>query len=167
MALLPLTNLYSLTLDYCHGVTDDGIAKLAALPELESLSLTDCSLSDEGMPWSCACCVTCFTNGAHTLAAGMRHISQITGLKRLVVSCEGQEPWLSDEGLASIATLSSLGTLVLAGQELVSDAGAECIAAIKPLRCVYLKLVIDPGAAMGPADLCISIAARWMSRTRA
>jgi hypothetical protein len=48
-SLLPLTKLQSLTLDYCHGVTDAGVAALAALPGLESLGLVDCSLSDQGM----------------------------------------------------------------------------------------------------------------------
>jgi hypothetical protein len=66
----------------------------------------------------------------------MRCVAQIKGLQRLVVSCEGQEPWLSDEGLSYIATLPTLGTLVLAGQELVTDAGAELLAGVKTMRCV-------------------------------
>ena len=47
--LLTLTNLKSLAFDYCHGVTDEGLQQLCALAGLESLSMTDCSISDAGV----------------------------------------------------------------------------------------------------------------------
>lgn len=47
--LLNFPELKSLAFDYCHGITDAGIAQLGPLHHLESLSLTDCSITDEGI----------------------------------------------------------------------------------------------------------------------
>lgn len=57
-------------------------------------------------------------------------------LQRLVLSCEGQEPWLTDAGLEAIKGLPQLKTLVMAGQEQVTDDGVACITEIPSLRCV-------------------------------
>lgn len=58
----------------------------------------------------------------------------MSSLKRLVLSCEGQEPWLTDEGIAAVTQLPTLAVLVLAGQENVTDVSLSYLSHVASLR---------------------------------
>lgn len=103
-------------------VTDDDVAALLALPEIEWLALNRTELTDEGM----------------------KHLASLLNLKALRV----EHTKITDAGLASISRLPRLEVLSLKGTR-VTDAGMRHLAGHRKLRLLNLERtrVTDVGIA--------------------
>eukprot|EP01134_Creolimax_fragrantissima_P006182 CFRG6182T1 len=113
-----LQKLQSLNLDYHHALSDANAENMLALTELTSLSMTDCAVSENSL---------------------ISFFSQVK-LKRLVVSVEGIQPWLTDGAIRAIREQVNLRTFVAAGQELISDVGViELVSSCPHLRNLDLS----------------------------
>jgi Leucine-rich repeat (LRR) protein len=107
-------NLLSLSLGHCSMLTDQGLAGLKSLKQLESLDLTFCNISD----------------------AALVHVKELTYLKKLNLA---ELYSITDSGLEHLKTLTSLKELDLGGCIEITDSGVMHLSEI-PLHTLNLDL---------------------------
>lgn len=109
-----LRGLKSVDLAYCYGISDEGIKQLRSASQLEELILNGNSERTNFVPMG-------KTAGIAITDDSLRHISQITTLKRL-------ELWnnhFSDEGVEVLKKLTSLEYLGISSRHLTRPKIAE------------------------------------------
>ncbi|MEN6644022.1 MAG: hypothetical protein ABFE08_16415 [Armatimonadia bacterium] len=115
--LAALTQLESLSLSYCQEFTGEGLRELAVLPKLEALSITEAS--KVGSP-------------------ALGEIAALTQLKSLNLwNCD-----LSDAGLAQLASLKGLQKVGLAGKA-ITDVTLQLLGGLPALEEVSLRDTIE------------------------
>lgn len=138
LPLLTLTGLTSLNIDGCAHVTDNGLQHLQSLTNLRSLSLNYCHritckglqhlqqlvyLTDLSLDW-------CGELGNSSMEA----LKPLTSLRHLSLS----ECKLTDRTVGTLQHLSSLSTLDISRNWMITDAGLKPLANLKALAWLDL-----------------------------
>ena len=116
-----------------HRISDDGLAELSRLTQLEFLNLTGNAMRDDGL----------------------KHLRSLTRLRDLNLS----RVWISDAGLDHLANVSGLRRLVLLFSEgfagpIVTDAGIETLSSLEHLTDLNL---VDSRVTDAAVDELISL----------
>ena len=111
-ALSCLTNLQSLNLYTCHGITGVGLSALSNLTNFRSLNLESC---------------------ASTNAAGLAALSTLTTLQELLFFTNQ----IDDAGLLTLSSLTSLKILKLTFCERITNVGLRVLSKLHALRELY------------------------------
>ncbi|TWT72872.1 leucine-rich repeat domain-containing protein [Allorhodopirellula solitaria] len=134
---LPIESLTALdVVNVDQGVvTDEGLAVLAQLPNLEQLRLRLSPITDAGIVALAGCDKLWLVNlpQSQLSAAGIEALQKLPELKQLRLG----SPQLDDDCCASIAELETLRGLHLIGVP-VTDAGLQQIATLPHLQSLYL-----------------------------
>ena len=115
--------------------TDAVAARLQELPDLRSLQLPDCEITNEVLEFiaSLSRLERLHLNSTGVTSAGLTHLTQLSNLTELVLAdCE-----LDDGGMKMVAQLNSLRILNLDGTN-VTDEGLEHLAALQNIEKLYL-----------------------------
>jgi len=126
------TNLTTLWLGSCEGVTDAGLAHLAELTNLTRLALAGTGVTDAGLAHLAGLTnLTMLTLAATSVTdAGLAHLAGLTNLTILNLRSTG----VTDAGLAHLTGLTNLKTLDLTACDGVTDAGVAVVKEKLP-RC--------------------------------
>jgi F-box and leucine-rich repeat protein 14 len=112
-----LTNLRTLIVIQCAGVSDAGLRSLRHLKSMEHLTISGCSTVSDAAIQSTISPLTSLqslyiTRCPQITDDGLRALSQLTNLTELAA---GYCPLLSDDGLASLSHLTRLTMFYLPG----------------------------------------------------
>lgn len=140
-------------------VTDQGLAHLARLPELNDLDLSHTAVGDAGIAHLAACpkLTTLALGFTQVTDAGLEHLARMPELQELVLngtpirgpglkhlaaarhltSVSFNHSQLGDEGLEHIAAIKSLTLISLTGTH-VTDAGLAKLETAKQLTHIYV-----------------------------
>jgi hypothetical protein len=116
-------------------VTDAGLAHLARLTELQRVSLDNTQVTDEGLAQLAGLTELreLWLDSTRVTDAGLAHLAKLTRLERLLLF----DTQVADAGLAHLAGLQQLRELTLA-QTQVTDAGLAHIARLTRLKDLSL-----------------------------
>lgn len=117
-------------------VGDNGLAKLSAVTQLESLDLTGAYVTDGGLPFA-ARLVNLQELGLQNTSVtgnGLVHLQSLVNLRVLDLTHTA----VDDSGIEHLHALPHLETLFL-GRTLVTDAGMATLTEFKELKCVHLE----------------------------
>jgi len=138
-AIMPLPELQSLQLCYSRRLTDDGLTHLQALPKLQHLALRGC---------------------LEVTDAGLEHLKSLSTLQRLdIISWYSR---LTDNGLVHVAALGQLKSLSLGGT--ITDAGLEPLKCLKSLE--KIKFIDCPGVTGSGLEHLRGIALKFIKMKR-
>jgi Leucine-rich repeat (LRR) protein len=119
--LVNLRRLNALILSHCHDLTDEALLEIAAIPILESLSITGANITD----------------------AGLEMMSSFPYLKELILSsCKYRMPGglqITDEGLARMKRLNTFHTLSIQDCPEVTDTSVGLLRTLTSLKSLRLK----------------------------
>mmetsp|Transcript_4478 Transcript_4478/g.11411 ORF Transcript_4478/g.11411 Transcript_4478/m.11411 type:complete len:417 (-) Transcript_4478:123-1373(-) len=130
-----LVMLESLDLSKCgEGVTDGGLACLASLQKLEVLVLKHClAVTDTGLASVTA------LRSLKTLVVGADESRATEWLLGGSLLCYDRQPFITDSGLALLAELPQLDTLIMSHCGLITDAGLQSLARFPRLKELQLN----------------------------
>lgn len=146
-----LSNLSDLSIGDSRGITDAGMAHIANLRRLESLSIAKIPITDQGLQHlsSLTRLRSLTLRGEGVSDAGMQHIAQLTEL----VSLRLGETNVGDTGVTHLTALNKLGYLDLMPSA-ITDAGLQSLAKMSSLRHLALgRSVTRAGAVELKASL--------------
>ena len=132
-------------------VTDDDLRVIGRLKQLKFLDLSETSISDDGLAniTHLRDLQELGLSDSRVTNAGMRHLQGLQALHTLVL----EDTAIGDEGVKQIASLRKLQTLSLAGTR-VTGAGISHLDGLKRLQFLYLRdCPVDDSAIEPLADL--------------
>ena len=140
--------LISLDCGACHHITDEGLAHLKALANLQNLELPDCEeITDAGLAHigtMYSLLSLDLSEGGLITDEGLVHLSSLPSLQTLSLSlCIN----ITDAGLAHLKALTNLQNLDMQGCEKITDDGLVHIGKISSLLSLQLssELITDDG----------------------
>lgn len=136
LALLPALPRIDYLAVTVTGVTDTGIAHVAALRDLDTLMLCESGVGDDGLR-----AITelprlerLYLDDTAIGDAGLAHLSRLSSLKVLSLRRTG----VTDAGLAALQSLSNLEALFLDGCQ-ITDTGLADLASLPALKTLHLN----------------------------
>lgn len=137
LSLLPTLNRMTFLRLQKTPITDAGLEHLRGLPGLAELDLRTTAIGDNGLKHlkGLTGLKTLGLNGTQVTNAGLIHLAALPQLKNLGL---GDNPRLTDAGLANLAKCSKISQLIL-DHTGISDAGLEYLRALKELAELDLR----------------------------
>jgi hypothetical protein len=116
-------------------VSDAELGKLSVFPELETLSLFDSAIGDDGLATlaPCRALETLYLGRTRVTDEGIKHLTQFQALKNLGLS----DTRVSDEGIRQLASLTSLRTINVHRTQVTVTGGNDLKAALPQLVVHY------------------------------